>query len=143
MWHRRAGQWIDESDQLDTQSTLSTVHGCSASEVYTVGGQSVYRFDGSRWAKVDAAEVLSIAAGVSCGSAGVLVVGGGGLKMRLDRASGQWIDDTLQAPYDTDYHGAWVSPGGADWAVGGNYIAPPSQIDRRTGVIALRACEED
>jgi hypothetical protein len=139
MWHRRAGAWVDESSQIATQATLSTVHGCSASEVYTVGGQHVWRFDGSRWAPVGT-EIQAFAAGVSCGQAGVLVVGSGGLKLRLDRTTGAWTDETLDAPYDTDFHGSWVSPGGQDWAVGGNYVAPVSQIDKRIGVVALRTC---
>jgi hypothetical protein len=141
VWHGKGGSWVNESAQIDTFDTLATVHGCSASEVYTVGGQAVYRYDGARWSKLDEANLLGIAAGVACGADTVLVVGTGGLKMRLDKASGAWRNETLEEPYNTDFHGAWISPGGTPWATGGNYIAPASQIDRRIGVIARYGCD--
>lgn len=140
VWHGSPSGWKDESLQIDTYDTLATVSGCSANEVYTVGGQSVYRYDGTRWSRVNQ-QILAVAAGVSCGENSVLVVGSGGLKLRLDKASGVWTDDTLAEPYDTDFHGAWVSPEGTMWAAGGNYIAPASQIDRRIGILAKRGCE--
>lgn len=139
VWHKTASGWVDES--LPTAATISTVHGCSADEVYAVGGRAVYRRDARGWSRLPV-ELFGIAAGVACGADDVLVVGSGGLKLRLDKRGGAWRDETLEAPYDTDFHGAWVSPGGALWAVGGNYIAPASQISRRTGVLARRGCGE-
>ncbi len=136
--HRAGGQWLDRS--VETGDTLVTVHGCSASEVYAVGGPHLYRWDGTSWGTVPEATFFASAAGVACAPSGVLVVGSGGLKLRLDRATGEWIDETLQRPNDADLHGAWISPGGAFWAAGGNYVAPPELIDRRTGVLAYRGC---
>jgi hypothetical protein len=141
IWHRTASGWVDES-LPDVFDTLATVHGCSAGEVYAVGGRSVYRRGAGGWAEVPGLDLFAATAGVSCGEDGVLVVGSGGLKLRLDRATGEWIDETRQAPYDTDFHGAWVSPAGSSWAAGGNYIAPASQIDRRTGILAVRGCRD-
>jgi hypothetical protein len=140
IWHRTASGWVDES-LPDVFDTLSTVHGCSANEVYAVGGQTVYRRDAAGWAAVPDAQFFAFAAGISCGADRVLVVGSGGLKLRLEKSSGVWFDDTLQAPYDTDFHGAWVSPQGSLWAAGGNYVAPASQVNRRTGVLAVRGCD--
>jgi hypothetical protein len=137
LWHKTASGWVDES--LPTAATISTVHGCAADEVYAVGGRAIYRRDARGWSQLPI-ELFGIAAGVACGADDVLVVGSGGLKLRLDKRSGAWSDETLEAPYDTDFHGAWVSPGGALWAVGGNYIAPAAQIARRTGVLARRGC---
>jgi hypothetical protein len=137
MWHRTASGWVDES--LPTLQTLSTVHGCAANDVWAVGGQQIFHRDAAGWTKVPV-DVFAIAAGVSCGDDAVLVVGSGGLKLRYDRGGDRWFDDTLSAPYDTDFHGAWVSPRGETWAAGGNYIAPASQIVKRTGVVARRGC---
>jgi hypothetical protein len=138
LWRRDPTGWVDES--IATHDTLTTVHGCSAHEIYAVGGQTLYRSDGRSWAKVEDARILGVAAGVACGADAVLVVGSGGLKLRLDRASGEWLDETLEEPYATDFHGAWISPGGALWATGGDYVAPPSHVDRRVGVLARRGC---
>jgi len=141
IWHKTASGWVDES-LPDVFDTLATVHGCSANEVYAVGGRSLYKRDSAGWAAIQDAQFFALAAGVSCGADRVLVVGSGGLKLRLEKSSGVWFDDTLEEPYDTDFHGAWVSPQGSLWAAGGNYIAPASQIDQRIGVLALRGCPE-
>jgi len=139
MLHRTAAGWDDLSDQLATQASLLTVHGCSADEVYAVGGRALYAWDGSSWAARDDVDPPSFLNGVSCGDAAVLAVGNGGARVRLDRDAGTWIDDQFADPWDTDYHGAWVSPTGNLWAVGGNFLLPPGTAPR-TGVVAFRGC---
>jgi hypothetical protein len=139
VWHKDGSAWIDESAEIATGDTLSAVHGCSASEVYTVGGRNVYRFDGSTWQRTDA-PIEAVAAGVACGPEAVIVVGSGGLKLRFDKAIGAWSDDTLAEPYNADFHGAYAGADGSLWAAGGNYIAPASQIDQRIGVVAYYGC---
>jgi hypothetical protein len=69
----------------------------------------------------------------------VLVVGNGGLKLRLDRTTGTWINEQLERPWDTDFHGALVAPDGQLWAVGGNFLTPPA-ADQRIGVMGSSGC---
>ncbi len=144
LWHKGPGGWSDRSAEVPTFYSLNSVHGCSASEVYAVGGQAIFRFDGSAWAPVTEAQdmISGSAVGVSCGPGAVAVVGAGGLKLRLDRTTGTWSDDTTQDPWHTDFHGAWVSELGEIWTVGGNYTAPASSIDARLGVIGYRGCAQ-
>jgi hypothetical protein len=142
LWRRSAGAWTDVSPELDTLETLTTVHGCAADDVYAVGGRSIYHFDGARWSRDGRGEILAVPTGVACSPETVLVVGSGGLKLRLDRAAGTWIDETFAAPYDTDFHGAWISPTGVLWATGGDYVTPASAVTRRTGVLARQGCAE-
>ncbi len=136
IWHRSRESW--EPHDAGTRDTLTTVHGCGASEVYAVGGQAIHRWDGEAWAAVAGAQVLSTAVGVACGPDAVSVVGNGGLKLRLDRASGRWLDETLQPPFYTDFHATWIAPSGAIWAAGGNYNAPA--LSPRVGMIGFRGC---
>lgn len=138
IWRRRAGAWEDWSDPDLTPYTLFTVHGCGADEVYAVGGQRLLGFDGSGWRQLDV-PLATGANGVSCGADGVLIVGNGGLKVRFDRAAAAWIDDQFAEPWDTDFHGALVTPEGSMWAVGGNFIAGTSASER-TGVVAYFGC---
>jgi hypothetical protein len=82
--------------------------------------------------------VLAGANGVACGASGVLVVGNGGLKLRYARAAGIWSDETLEAPFYADFHAAFIAPGGAMWAAGGNYNAPPTT--GRVGIVGFDGC---
>ena len=144
LWHRTANGWEDRSAEVETFYTLNSVHGCSANEVYAVGGQVIFRWDGARWSHVAEAEQLisGSVVGVSCGEAAVVVVGAGGLKLRLDKATGTWHDETIEEPWNTDFHGSWVAGNGDLWAVGGNYATPASSIERRVGVVGYRGCDE-
>jgi hypothetical protein len=137
-WRRTAAGWEDHAAELGTRASVTTVHGCSATEVYAVAGQSVYKFAGATWALVPEAIALAGANGVSCGPAGVLVVGNGGLKLRYARAAGTWTDDTLEEPFYADFHGAFVAATGAMWAVGGNYNAPATT--GRVGMVGFDGC---
>ncbi len=134
--HRTASGWADVS--VSTVSSLLTVHGCSASDVYAVGGQSAYYYDGTSWAELSEPEILGIVNGVSCGANAVLMVGNAGLKLRLDMVTGQWINDGFEKPFDQDLHGAWVSPTGELWAVGGNFNVP-AEFGPRIGRIGVYA----
>lgn len=138
LWRRTAAGWQDQGRVLDTASNVLTVHGCSATEVYAVAGSSVYQFDGRTWSVVKAAP--SGANGVSCGAAGVLVVGNGGTKLRYDRASATWTDHRRDDPWRTDFHGALSTPAGDLFAVGGNFLTPAS-VGTRNGVIGYFGCK--
>jgi hypothetical protein len=139
LWRRTAAGWDDQRQEIATFASLLTVHGCGADEVYAVGGQEAHVFDGAAWRPLDEANILSTVNGVSCGADAVLIVGLAGAKLRLDRATGAWIDDTLEEPWGSDFHGAWVSPTGALWAAGGNFVQPAS-FGPRVGSVAHRGC---
>ena len=40
------------------------------------------------------------------------LVGNAGVKLRLDKSSGTWSDQQSEPPFNTDFHGTWVSPTG-------------------------------
>jgi hypothetical protein len=132
IWHRTGSTWALESNPAKTN--LTTVAGCSPSEVYAVGGRSVLRSDGATWTGVDVA-LSNDVSGVACASPGnVVIVGSGGLKQRM--VAGQWQDDFGAQPYNTELHAAWADAKGAYWAVGGDYITQPQPGANRNGVIA-------
>jgi hypothetical protein len=139
MLHRTAAGWTDLSGELDTVSSVLTVHGCAADEVYAVAGSELFAWDGAVWSLVEAAMPQGIMNGVSCGPAGVLAVGNGGLKLRWDRATATWFDEQFEKPWNTDYHGALVASDGGAWAVGGNFQIP-IEFGAREGVVAFRGC---
>jgi hypothetical protein len=133
VWHRKGTVWTLEQDQALAHGTLFTVSGCSATEVYAVGGPDVLRSDGQAFAEVDVA-LTNLVNGVACGPSGsVLLVGAGGLKQRL--VDGAWIDDFTLMPYD-DLHAAWSDGQGAFWAAGGDFFSSPVAGKRRNGVVA-------
>jgi hypothetical protein len=128
--------WTNHSAELDTLAAVLTVHGCGADEVYAVAGQALFRWNGAAWAARDDVAVTSAANGVACAGGEVLVVGNAGLKLRIDGDG--VVDDRLDGPWDTDYHGAWIDPGGGAWAAGGNFNTPDPPL--RRGVLAHRGC---
>ncbi|HUQ05788.1 MAG TPA: hypothetical protein VM261_24975 [Kofleriaceae bacterium] len=138
MLHGTSTGIVDHSDELATAAPALTVHGCHASEVYAVAGQSLYLWDGQRWSRQAEPVLGSAANGVSCGEAGVLVVGNAGLKLRRIRATGQWLDERAAAPTGVDLHGAWIDGAGRTWVVGGNFNAP--MPTSRRGVVGERGC---
>jgi hypothetical protein len=137
LWRHTTAGWQDHSADIGARDSLLTVHGCSANEVYTVGGTSVYTFDGRAW--TTATQAPSGANGVSCGKNAVLVVGNAGTKIRFDRARSTWVDDRFAEPWRTDFHGAWVSPEGELWAGGGNFQLPAS-AGSRNGIVGYYGC---
>lgn len=144
LWRHDGNTWTELASALSAanmglpvSSNVLTVHGCSASEVYAVAGASVFAFDGASWRVARSAP--SGANGVSCGASGVLVVGNAGTKLRYDRASTTWIDHRRDDPWQTDFHGAWVSPSGTAYAGGGNFLTPAS-VGTRTGIVGKFGC---
>lgn len=138
MLHATASGVVDHSDELSTAAPALTVHGCGANEVYTVAGQSFFAWDGQRWSRRAEPALGSVANGVSCGAAGVLVVGNAGLKVRWDRATDTWTDERAAPPSGVDLHGAWIDDAGRAWVVGGNFNAP--MPTSRRGLVGARGC---
>ncbi|HSS03022.1 MAG TPA: hypothetical protein VLM79_38435 [Kofleriaceae bacterium] len=131
LWHRTQGRWDDHSM---TSSTLFSVHGCGRDDVYAVGGSQLLHFDGSAWSQVGPS-IYGSAIGVVCGRSGALITGAGGLKLRWDRLSGAWHDDQLVAPWDTDFHAAWIDAEGGNWVAGGNFNQASQDVPR-VGIVA-------
>lgn len=132
LWHRTGTTWALEPEPPIATGTLFTVHGCSATEVYAVGGLDVLRKDGDTWGKLDI-ELTGGVNGVSCGRPGeVAIVGSGGLKQRL--VDGAWVDEFTHKPY-SDLHAVWADGAGAFWAVGGDFISSPAPMQQRKGVV--------
>jgi hypothetical protein len=135
IWHRRGGAWTREGEGLAT-ARLTTVAGCSATEVFAVGGRDLLVSGGSSWKRVeiDPLTLVNELNGVACDptTGQVVVVGGGSLKLR--RVDGRWVSD-FGAPPLSDLHGAWADPAGGLWGVGGQFVAAPRPGTRRAGVI--------
>jgi hypothetical protein len=138
--HKTAAGWEDLSSELATNVSLFTVHGCAANDVYVVGGRQVWKWDGAAFTDLEADPGAPVN-GVSCGEREVLVVGNGAVKLRLDKASGVWTDEQFVEPTGPDFHGAWISPSGDAWAVGGDFLTPSSGLTRRPGAIAVHGCD--
>lgn len=134
VWHRTRGTWRREAEGLAT-GRLTTVAGCSATEVYAVGGRDLLVSNGSEWkrAEIDALMLVNDLNGVSCAAGRPVVVGGGSLKLRL--VNGAWESDFGSEPY-TDLHAAWADPSGSFWGAGGEFTAAPRAGVRRNGVLA-------
>jgi hypothetical protein len=134
IWHRVDGAWRLEANTPPLATgNLTTVSGCSDSEVYAVGGGDVLVSDGETWTRADV-ELESGVNGVACGSPGdPVIVGFGGLKQR--RVAGVWTSDFASEPH-ADLHGAWADPAGGFWAAGGNFVGTPASGAPRAGVVA-------
>ncbi|HHH11662.1 MAG TPA: hypothetical protein ENK23_06280 [Sorangium sp.] len=129
-WHLKDGSWADESAVAAT--TLFTVHGCSATEVYAVGGFNVLRSSGDgTWTKLDV-KLNNSANGVSCAPGVVGVVGSGGLKGRLEGE--RWTNDFTKMPF-VDLHAVWAQSKDELWVVGGDF-ATGAGAGPRKGVVA-------
>jgi len=134
IWHRTGTTWALEADSPPLATgNLTTVNGCSASEVYAVGGEDVLVWDGAGWTRANVSLENGVN-GVSCASPGdVVIVGFGGLKQRL--VGGTWVSDFADDPHE-DLHGAWADPSGAFWAVGGDFESAPQPGASRLGTVA-------
>ena len=134
IWHRKGSTWDLESKTPLATGTLFTVTGCSAHEVYAVGGNDVLRSDGTTWQKL-VVDLSSGVNGVACVAPGELaIVGFGGLKQRF--SGGKWIDEFSVAPF-TDLHAAWGDPASKSfWAVGGDFLSEAAPMKARRGVVA-------
>src|SRR5262249_42193289 len=117
MWHRTSGTWKREAEGL-AKGRLTTIAGCSAKEIYAVGGRDLLVYDGTSF-KRDTTPILNDVNGVACAPPGaarsygrVVVVGGGSLKLRL--VANAFVDDFGTEPF-SDLHGAWIDDTGAMW----------------------------
>lgn len=134
VWHSTGGVWRREAEGV-AGGRLTTVAGCSSTEIYAVGGRDLIVSNGVEWrrADVDPMMLVNDLNGVSCAGGRVVVVGGGSLKLRF--TDGRWESDFGSTPF-TDLHGAWADPSGAFWGVGGQFLAASRPGARRNGVVA-------
>jgi hypothetical protein len=133
IWHLHDGAWAFESDPPIASGNLLTVSGCSAKDVYAVGGRDMLHYDGSAWTKLDRAFGNDVN-GVFCAESGALVTvaGMGGLKQRTE--SGTVIDDFKEVPHG-DLHSTWVDETGSVWVGGGSFVALPKAGEPRNGIV--------
>jgi len=132
IWHRRGTVWTDETSAALAQGTLFTVHGCSPSDVWAVGGQAVLHFDGTAWSRVALSGVGGLN-GVACGAGGVVTaVGFGSVKLR--RLDGAFVDESANEPF-TNLHAAWDDGGGTVWVSGGDWLGRVNPGQPRPGAI--------
>jgi len=135
IWHRVGTTWTLEKSPAT--GNLTTVFGCSATQIYAVGFSDVLSSDGKTWTKLPITVENGGVNGVSCDGAGAVIVGFGGFKQRLvaGAGQGQWVDDTMQPP-SSDFHGAWADAKGGYWAAGGDFISVATPGASRAGVLA-------
>jgi hypothetical protein len=133
IWHRVGPTWALEANEPPlARGNLTTVSGCSDSEVYAVGGQDVLVSNGATWTRASTNLEAGVN-GVACASPGnVVIVGDSGVKQRL--AGGIWTSDFASEPH-VDLHGAWADPAGAYWTVGGLWVSPPAPGQSRAGAL--------
>lgn len=132
IWHRAAGAWKREGEGV-AKGRLTTVAGCSATQLFAVGGRDLLTGDGKgNWVRSDKLLVNDVN-GVSCAADKAVIVGGGSLKLRL--VDGAWVDDFGSKPFE-DLHGAWVDETGAFWGVGGKFSAAARPGATRNGTVA-------
>lgn len=136
-WRWTGAAFEPHHGALGELTRLTTVHGCAADEVYAAGGPGAWRWDGAAWARMPNVADTALTTGVACGEREVLVVGLGGLKVRIDRETGAVTDEQGAAPL-ADFHGAWAPSGGELWALGGEFLRPAGGGTRRG--VAARYC---
>lgn len=135
IWHKKDDLWFIQSDPPLAGGNLLTVHGCSATEAYAVGGRDLLSYDGTTWTKVDKTFGNDVN-GIFCGApqgGHVSLVGMGGLKQR--QVDGAWTDDFTKQPHG-DLHATWIDDTGAVWAAGGDFISSPKAGQARNGIVA-------
>jgi len=134
IWHRSAAGWELQSalhSPALADGTLFSVHGCSATELYAAGGNTLLKSNGMAWEKLTE-PALRVANGLSCGAGRLTVVGFSGLKVRREGAA--TLDDTRTQPFD-NLHAAWTAPNGDIWVVGGDWVSSSTAGSVREGVI--------
>ncbi len=131
VWHKKGSEWVLESDPPVSSGTITTVHGCAATDVWAVGGRDLLHYDGAAWTRLDRTLTNDVN-GVFCGGGGVGIVGMGGLKQRYDGSA--WTDDFAADPHG-DLHAIWRDETGAYWAVGGEFIGSPKPNVKRNGIV--------
>lgn len=136
MWHRKDGTWKREAEGV-AKGRLTTIHGCSPTEIVAVGGRDLLEYDGNTW-KRSALPLVNDVNGVACANGKTdhgrfVIVGGGSLKLR--RVGAEWVDDFGSEPFQ-DLHGAWADENGDFWGAGGSFNASPRPGASRNGVVA-------
>lgn len=139
IWHRVQNTWTREGEGIST-GRLTTVTGCSANEIYAVGGRDVLMSNGTTWSRapIDQLKLVNDVNGVACDKGRVVIAGGGSLKLRF--VDGAWVSDFGSEPF-TDLHSTWIDPSGAAWAVGGQFTAASRPNAKRQGVIGRYAAD--
>jgi hypothetical protein len=133
IWHKSGDEWVLQSDPPVATGNLTTVHGCSSTDVWAVGGRDLLHYDGTTWTKLDKGLGNDVN-GVFCIPAGdVGIAGMGGLKQR--RVDGEWIDEFGKDPHG-DLHAIWADEEGGFWVAGGDFISSPKPDQPRNGIIA-------
>lgn len=137
LWHRTGGAWRREAEGV-AKDRLTTVGGCSADQVFAVGGRELLVSNGKgEWTRSDVLLVNDVN-GVACANGKAVVVGGGSLKLRLE--GGGWVSDFGKVPFE-DLHGAWVDETGALWGAGGKFAAAARPSATRNGTVARYGSE--
>jgi hypothetical protein len=139
VWRKSGPEFVLDSDPPIASGNLFTVHGCSPSEVYAVGGRDLLRFDGGAWSRVDR-PLSNDVSGVHCANEGahLAIVGSGGLKQR--RFDGSWSDDFTSEPH-ADLHAVWIDETDAVWAVGGDFVSKSQPGKPRNGIVTRYAAD--
>ncbi len=123
---RHAGYWEygGASNETGAQQTLRAVWGRSVNDVWAVGAEGVFRWDGSAWEKLYLdASVYSVYGTASAGP----WIGSEALRL-YSYAPSSWGDWMVGEPYGLVYleafYGVWGSSGSNAWAVGSSgYMA--------------------
>lgn len=136
IWQKTGDTWTLASDPPVATGNLTTVAGCSGSDVWAVGQRDVLHYDGVVWTK-EARPTPNDVNGVACREGAVSLVGGGGLKQRRT-TDGSWFDDFFDDPHG-DLHGTWIDETGAIWAVGGDFISSKAPDKPRNGIVTRYA----
>jgi hypothetical protein len=127
LMHWDGTAWETLPDPVYETSTLTTIHGSSASWVVAVGGPGnarVATYDGTTWTDVTPQPALG--GPIVPNMNGVYAPEDGRAVICGDNGSIWWLDDTVWtaeecAPSTTwHYHACWVDETGAVWAVGGD-----------------------
>ncbi len=118
-------------------TTLFTVSGNAAGEVWVVGGAPVQLLTLDRQADafvaVEPPGFASVLNGVSVEPDGdVWIVGTGGVKWR--RAAGTWVDETRAEPHQ-NLHSVFAFGDGGAVVAGGDFLSGPAPGEPREGVV--------
>jgi hypothetical protein len=138
LWHRTATGWTAELDGITPRlanGTLFSVHGCGTDDVYAAGGTTLLHRSNGAWARLPVIEG-GFGNAVGCTAAQkALVIGFGGMKLRVDATAPSATEDTLLPPF-ADLHGVWTAPDGTVWVTGGDWLSQASPGAPREGVVA-------
>lgn len=121
--------WTDFVAPVSATTTLFTVHGTGADNVYAVGGfgnAAVAHWDGAAWT-LDSPPPAAIApafTGVYVDETlGPVAAGNNGaIWTKTSESPESWAPDCRTPATTWNFHASWVDPEGGIWAVGGDLI---------------------